>query len=335
MLLDEYIQNFLIYLQTQRRYSERTVITYRKSLEKYLATLAGDNKKTAGNHSKAVGNNPNYVGNTLGNPSASQKIPTEAPSAPLETFTEMSVKNFVWDLKIRQKLAPTSICEHLAALKSFGKYLVRSKILQKNPAETIPMPKRPKRLVNILGQKDLAEEKFPELENPTLQQIRARLLLELIYGSGLRISECQNITWNSIDTHSKLVRVIGKGSKERIVPITDTLISWLEKFKITEIEAGHSPTTAGFVFLSEDGKPYGIRTLRNDIHDLLRSIGWEGKASPHVLRHSFATHLLENGAEIMSVKEMLGHSNISTTQVYTHVNAERLREAFKKTHPRA
>ena len=298
MLLDEYIQNFLIYLQTQRRYSERTVDTYRKSLEKYLATLA-DN-------------------------------------TPLEAFTEMSVKNFVWELKIKQKLAPTSICEHLAALKSFGKYLVRSKILQKNPAETVPMPKRPKRLVQFLGQKDLAEEKFPELpEKPTLKQVRARLLLELIYGSGLRISECQSLCWNQLQIKEKLVRVIGKGNKERIVPITDTLTLWLEKFRAAEIEAGHAPSATSFVFLSEGGKPYDIRTLRNDIHDLLREIGWEGKASPHVLRHSFATHLLENGAEIMSVKEMLGQSNISTTQIYTHVNAERLKQAFKKTHPRA
>lgn len=298
MLLDEYIQNFLIYLQTQRRYSERTVDTYRKSLEKYLTTLA-DN-------------------------------------AQLEVFTETSVKNFVWELKIKQKLAPTSICEHLAALKSFGKYLVRSKILQKNPAEAVPMPKRPKRLVQFLGQKDLAEEKFPELpENPTLPQIRARLLLELIYGSGLRISECQSLHWNQLRIKEKLVCVIGKGNKERIVPITDSLVSWLEKFRVVEIEAGHATTETSYVFLSENGKPYDVRTLRNDIHDLLREIGWEGKASPHVLRHSFATHLLENGAEIMSVKEMLGHSNISTTQIYTHVNAERLKQAFKKTHPRA
>ena len=306
MLLDEYIQNFLIYLQTQRRYSERTVITYRKSLEKYCSSIAG------------------IV-------SAAEK-----KAAPLGAFSEMSVKNFVWDLKIKQKLAPTSICEHLAALKSFGKYLVRSKVLQKNPAEAVPMPKRPKRLVNVLGQKDLAEEKFPELpENPKLPQIRARFLLELIYGSGLRISECQSLCWNQLRTKERLVRVIGKGNKERIVPITDSLITWLEKFRAAEIEAGHAPSETSYVFLSEDGKPFSVRTLRNDIHNLLREIGWEGKASPHVLRHSFATHLLENGAEIMSVKEMLGHSNISTTQVYTHVNAERLREAFKKTHPRA
>lgn len=315
MLLDEYIQNFLIYLQTQRRYSERTVITYRKSLEKYCTSLVQSNPKAAGDAPDAC-----------------------KTAATLESFSEINIKNFVWDLKIKQKLAPTSICEHLAALKSFGKYLVRSKILDKNPAETIPMPKRPKRLVNVLGQKDLAENKLDELEaieNPTLPQVRARLLLELIYGSGLRISECQNLTWDRIDTNAKLVRVLGKGNKERIVPITEAFIDRIANYKQMQSQAGHIPTTTGLVFLSEDGKPFGLRTLRNDIHDLLRKIGWEGKASPHVLRHSFATHLLENGAEIMSVKEMLGHSNISTTQIYTHVNAERLKAAFKKTHPRA
>lgn len=248
----------------------------------------------------------------------------------------MQLKTFVWDLKMKQKLAPTSICEHLAAMKSFGKYLVRSKVLQKNPADGIPMPKRPKRLVNVLSQKDLAEEKFPELPpDAKLPQIRARILLELIYGSGLRISECQTLTWDRIDTGARLVRVLGKGNKERIVPLTESFIDRIGNYRQMQVQAGHLPTATGYVFLSEDGKPFGLRTLRNDIHDLLREIGWEGKASPHVLRHSFATHLLENGAEIMSVKEMLGHSSISTTQVYTHVNAERLRAAFKKTHPRA
>ena len=297
MDLQNHISNFLAYLETRRRFSPRTIDTYRKSLDKFLA-LVGE-------------------------------------GALLESFSEMQVKSFVWDLKMRQKLSPTSICEHLAALKSFGKYLVRSSILETNPTENIPMPKRPKRLVAFLGQKDLAEEKFPEIENPSLPQVRARVLLELIYGSGLRISECQSLTWDRLREKERLVRVLGKGNKERIVPITDSLVERLGLFKAKLTEAGHLVSATGFVFVSEDGKPYSIRTLRNDIQSLLRDIGWEGKASPHVLRHSFATHLLENGAEIMSVKEMLGHSSISTTQIYTHVNAERLKQAFKKTHPRA
>ena len=297
MSLQNHISNFLTYLETRRRFSPRTIDTYRKSLDKFLA-LVGE-------------------------------------GALLESFSEMQVKSFVWDLKMRQKLSPTSICEHLAALKSFGKYLVRSSILETNPTENIPMPKRPKRLVAFLGQKDLAEEKFPEIENPTLPQVRARVLLELIYGSGLRISECQSLTWDRLREKERLVRVLGKGNKERIVPITDSLVERLGLFKAKLTEAGHQVSATGFVFVSEDGKPYSIRTLRNDIQSLLRDIGWEGKASPHVLRHSFATHLLENGAEIMSVKEMLGHSSISTTQIYTHVNVERLKQAFKKTHPRA
>lgn len=300
-MLREHISNFLTYLRVQRRFSKRTLVTYRKSLDKFMVLLGED--------------------------------------APLSAFTEMSLKNFVWDMKMKQKLASTSICEHLAAMKSFGKYLVRSNILQKNPADGIPMPKRPKRLVAFLGQKDLSTKKIAEKlgdeSNANLQQVRARTLLELIYGSGLRISECQSLHWNQIREKEKLVQVIGKGNKERIVPITDALIEQLNLFKIRQTEAGHPITPLGYVFLAEDGKPYSVRTLRNDIHDLLRDIGWEGKASPHVLRHSFATHLLENGAEIMSVKEMLGHSSISTTQIYTHVNAERLRQAFKKTHPRA
>jgi len=315
MDLREHIEQFLQYIAERRRFSPRTVDTYRKSLDKFLAHLGVDVSSQGG----------------------TAPVNSQGGTAPgLSAFSEMSLKGFVWDLKMKQKLAPTSICEHLAALKSFGKYLVKSKIIDKNPAENVPMPKRPKRLVNVLSQKDLAEEKFPELPpDAKLPQVRARILLELIYGSGLRISECQNLTWDRIDLNAKLVRVLGKGSKERIVPITESFIELVNLFKTRLIEAGHLVTATGFVFLSENGKPFGLRTLRNDIHDLLREIGWEGKASPHVLRHSFATHLLENGAEIMSVKEMLGHSSISTTQVYTHVNAERLRAAFKKTHPRA
>lgn len=296
-LLSEHTENFCKYIALERRFSMQTVNTYQKSLAKFLQTLR--------------------------------------PEAELKDFTIENIRTYVWQMRQKEDLAIASIDLHIACLKSFGSYLVRSHLLDSNPAEAVPMPKRPRRLVSFLSQKDLGEENFPEIENPTLPMVRARVLLELIYGSGLRISECQSLTWSRIDLSAKSVRALGKGSKERIVPLTQDLIRWLNTYKLKLADEGRFVTPHAPVFLNEHGQAYDVRTLRRDIHDLLRSIGWEGKASPHVLRHSFATHLLENGADLMSVKEMLGHSSLATTQVYTHVSAERLKEAFKKTHPRA
>ena len=296
-LLSEHVENFCKYIALERRFSKQTVSTYQKSLAKFLQTLR--------------------------------------PEADLQDFSTEKIRAYVWQMRKNEDLAITSIDLHIASLKSFGSYLVRSHLLDSNPAEAVPMPKRPKRLVSFLSQKDLSAEKFPEIENPTFPMVRARVLLELIYGSGLRISECQSLTWSRLDLSAKAVRVLGKGNKERIVPLTQDLLRWIDtyKLKLAEVQRLVSPNAP--VFVNEHGQAYDVRTLRRDIHDLLRSIGWEGKASPHVLRHSFATHLLENGADLMSVKEMLGHSSLATTQVYTHVSAERLKEAFKKAHPRA
>lgn len=296
-LLSEHTENFCKYIALERRFSMQTVSTYQKSLAKFLQTLR--------------------------------------PEAELKDFTIENIRTYVWQMRQKEDLAIASIDLHIACLKSLGSYLVRSHLLDSNPAEAVPMPKRPRRLVSFLSQKDLGVENFPEIENPTLPMVRARVLLELIYGSGLRISECQSLTWSRIDLSAKSVRALGKGSKERIVPLTQDLIRWLNTYKLKLADEGRFVSPHAPVFLNEHGQAYDVRTLRRDIHDLLRSIGWEGKASPHVLRHSFATHLLENGADLMSVKEMLGHSSLATTQVYTHVSAERLKEAFKKTHPRA
>ncbi len=296
-LLSEHAENFLQYIAAERRFSPRTVRTYRESLSKYLSHM-----------------------------------PAEAS---LEDFTTASIRAFVWEMRKAENLQATSIGLHIACIKSFGKYLVRSHLIDINPAETIPIPKRPKRLVAFLSQKDLSLSNFPKIENPTLPMVRARVLLELIYGSGLRISECQSLTWIRLDFANCTVRTIGKGEKERAVPLTRTAVEWFSAYKFKLEEVGRFPSPKAPVFLNEHGEAHNVRTLRRDIRNLLQSIGWEGKASPHVLRHSFATHLLENGADIMSVKEMLGHSSLATTQVYTHVSAERLKESFKKAHPRA
>lgn len=294
--LSEHIENFLSYIAKERRFSECTVRTYRESLAKFLQSFSS--------------------------------------KPDLRDFTQESIRAFIWKMRKKERLQISSIDLHLASLKSFGHYLVRSHLVERNPAETVPMLKRPKRLVSFLSQKDLAESSFPDISRPTLPMVRARVLLELIYGSGLRISECQSLTWLRLDFSNRSVRVFGKGKKERIVPLTHDAVRWFEEYKSKLKEDGRMPTAASPVFLNETGNAHDVRTLRRDIHGLLRSLGWEGKASPHILRHSFATHLLENGADLMSVKEMLGHSSLATTQIYTHVTAERLKECFKKAHPR-
>jgi len=239
-----------------------------------------------------------------------------------------------WLFSIREnKKAVATQSLAVACLKSFGKHLVRSTVLKHNPALAIKTPKKPQRLVSFLSQKEISEPfkaEFAESENT----LRARTVLELLYGAGLRISECANLTWASLNFTEELVRVWGKGSKERIVPLTKDSIKWLNKYKDFQSKNANPCFPKNFVFSKDGTKPYNTKKLYNDIHNLLRSIGWEGKASPHVLRHTFATHLLENGANIVTVQKLLGHSSPNTTQIYTHVSAEKLKESLKQAHPR-
>jgi integrase/recombinase XerC/integrase/recombinase XerD len=255
-------------------------------------------------------------------------------NAKIEDLNADLIRDWLWKAKEDKKAIATQ-SQRLACLKSFGKHLVRSQALAHNPAGAIKTPKKPKRLVSFLSQKeikepfhleDLFKTEFRENEN----SLRARTLLELLYGTGLRISECANLKWEHLDFSEELARVWGKGSKERIVPLTREAIKWLGKYK----DFKSCSTPKSFVFSKDGCAPYNTRKLYNDIHNLLRSIGWEGKASPHVLRHTFATHLLENGANIVSVQKLLGHSSPNTTQVYTHVSAEMLKDSLKQAHPR-
>jgi integrase/recombinase XerC/integrase/recombinase XerD len=246
---------------------------------------------------------------------------------PVNELSADLMREWLWSIKESKKAVATQ-SQAVACLKSFGKHLVRSTVLKHNPAAAIKTPKKPQRLVSFLSQKEM--EKFDESEDT----LRARTLLELLYGTGLRISECANLTWESFNFAEELVRVWGKGSKERIVPLTKESIKWLGKFKDSQSKNAIPCLPKNFVFSKNGEKPYNTRKLYSDIHSLLRSIGWEGKASPHVLRHTFATHLLENGANIVTVQKLLGHSSPNTTQIYTHVSAEMLKDSLKQAHPR-
>lgn len=296
MLVRAAVEGFLTHAERQLRFSPATITAYRLILEKFLGTVPEE---------------------------------LEVSELSLAAF-----RAFIRDEQLKGKLAPASIALHVACLKSFGKFLAQSHLTEQNLTRKLATPKLPKRLVTFIPQKTLAVKNLPELENPSLPMVRARFLLELIYGSGLRVSECAALKWSSFNFKERSVRVLGKGNKERIVPVTALTELWAGKYRDKLAEASLLPVSSSPVFMNRSRRPNSTRTLRSDIYGILRALGWEGKAGPHTLRHSFATHLLENGADIMGVKELLGHSSLSTTQVYTHVTAERLKEAFKKSHPR-
>lgn len=296
MQIVELIQKFLLYLERQRRFSEATRDTYGKILKKFSIML-----------------NEN---------------------ASLDDFNYTNCRKFVLE-QHHLGLKPSSIRLHIACLKSFDKYLVQQGISTKKVTNDLVFPKLPSRLVTFLPQNELKKENLPDILENDLRGIRRRFLLEILYGSGLRISEVVQLRWQHLDFKKKLVRVFGKGSKERLVPLTQTSIEWAKKYKNELSIKGRLPTKDSHLFENENGFPLNSRTLRQDIYDILHQAGWKGKASPHVLRHSFATHLLENDANIMGVKEMLGHQSLSTTQVYTHVTAEKLKKAFQQAHPRS
>lgn len=233
-----------------------------------------------------------------------------------------------------RRLAAASQARLLACLKGFGRFL-SERGLPRNPAQGIAFPRKEEKLVSVAGEEFLSgvlAEEGPEPE--AFEAARTRFCLEMFYGSGLRLSELTGLKWNQIARDGTSVRVLGKGGRYRVVPVTESARAGLAEYK-ARLAALGIPSAAGPVLLSARGKPIGNRIVQRTVTDRLRSMGRRGKSSPHVLRHSFATHLLDHGADLMAVKEMLGHASLSTTQKYTHVSMARLKEIYAKAHPRA
>lgn len=219
----------------------------------------------------------------------------------------------------------------VACLKSFGNFLA-AKTGIPNPARGLRFPKKEQKLFAVAGEDILAaaSENAPG-QDPFLDA-RDRLCVELLYGSGLRLAELIGLRWGDFSRGHDSVRVLGKGNKTRVVPVTKGARTALKAYR--SACAGHGFAVQGILLLSLKGKPLGRRSVQKAVEARLRAQGRKGKASPHVLRHSFATHMLDNGADLMAVKEMLGHASLSTTQKYTHVSVKRLKEVMSQKHPR-
>ena len=240
-----------------------------------------------------------------------------------------TLRQFVGHL-VKLKIKKSSIARKLSAVRSFFKYLNRAGLLQNNPARLIATPRREKRLPAVLTVDDaLRLMEAPHKGDDT--ELRDRAVLETLYSTGIRASELTGMNREDISRHDRLIRIRGKGRKERIVPVGNKALNAIDAY-LRQRTTGGEPSA---VFTGPSGKRLTARTVQRILENYRKELGLTSKASPHTLRHSFATHLLESGADLRSLQELLGHASLSTTQRYTHLNIDLLMETYDKAHPRA
>ncbi len=292
------IQAFLDYLKYQKRYSRHTVISYQNDLGDFF----------------------DFIESKYGDVTVSE-------------ISVSFIRTWLADLKQHQ-IASKSINRKISSLRSFFKYQLRNEAIVVSPMTTITSLKVSKRLPSFIEEKDI-KTLFDHVEFPdTWEGKTIRLMLQILYQTGFRLSELINLKDMHIDNSNSNIKVLGKGNKERIIPINkDLLISILEYIKdknnlIKIIDAG-------YLLLNENGKNLKPKYVYNKVKEYLSYVTTNQRKSPHILRHSFATHLTNNGADINVVKELLGHSSLAATQIYTHNSIERLKDIHKKSHPKS
>jgi integrase/recombinase XerC len=296
------IGDFLDYLTIERNVSPNTVTAYRDDIESFVAFLCND-----------------YL--TLGR-----------DQLDLKRVDHLAVRSYLAHLS-RRKLARASMARHLSALRTFFKYLVREGVVEANPARTVATPKREKHLPAVLQASDVALL-IEQPDTSTTLGVRDAAWLELLYASGLRIAELVGIDLDDLELRSRLVKVRGKGSKERIVPFGSKAEAALRAYLAVRGELIRD-IEAQAVFVNYRGERITTRSIRRLFENYVRDAALRAGVSPHTLRHSFATHLLNAGADLRGIQELLGHASLSTTQKYTHLNDWQLIAVYKKAHPRA
>jgi integrase/recombinase XerD len=300
-LLDN-VNKFLIVLRSERNYSQHTLRAYQTDLQAFCAWLAAQELQL---------------------PDANARV----------------MRRYLASLNAAG-YTKTTVNRHLSAVRAFYKWLDQQHIITANPVSSTKGPKNPRSLPKMISGQDLEKLLAPTTtQNPV--DIRDDAILELFYASGARISEVAALTTKSTDFAAGLIHLFGKGSKERIVPLYPLALQKLQRY-INEARPQlqktasdkHQPLT-NVLFLGKTGKPLSADSIRVAFKHRLQTIGADTSISPHDMRHTFATHLLANEADLRSVQELLGHENLSTTQIYTHLSVNHLKEISKRAHPRA
>lgn len=292
------VRQFLEYCEIERGYSNKTIVAYDHALSQFSEYLI----------------------------ELHEKLPI------VDSIKIDDIRFFLGWLHDKN-LKTKSIRLKLAAVKSFFKFCTKRSLISSNPSLLVVTPKVEKKLPSFL-QADEIESLMSSFDSATPIGSRNLAIAELLYGSGLRVSEISAINLGEINQHDNSLKILGKGKKERIVPLGRKSLEALKAYLLLRDQLA-KPNSESALFLSTRGFRILPAEIYRIIHKALLPITESPQKSPHVLRHSFATHLLDNGADIHAVSEMLGHSSLSTTQIYTHISVERLRNAYNQAHPRA
>lgn len=290
-----YLNNFISYLTNNKRYSPYTITSYKKDTYDYLEFLKKNNIDIKNSNYKIVEEYSKYL--------------------------------------YKKKLSKRSIARKYSSIRTFYNYLEKKNILENNIFNLLENPKKEEKLPRFINEYEL--DKMFEIPDNSPKGQRDRLILELLYGTGVRVSELVNIKINDIDFNNNSIKVRGKGNKDRYVfygkYCKEAINNYIKNGRISLLNG----QTCDYLLLNRFGKNISVVSIRKILNEIINKCSLDIKISPHVLRHTFATHLLNEGADIMHVKELLGHSSLSTTSIYTHVTNEKIKEVYYKTHPRA
>lgn len=293
----ELVDQFLYYLVVERGLAENTLASYNSDLQQFLLYLEG----------------------------AGVKSPRDVTRGLLVAYL----------VKMQQDgRSPATISQHLAALKSFYHFLLRERLVESDPTTDLESPRQSKKLPQVLTVAEV-ERLLNQPRADTPAGLRDKAMLELLYATGLRVSELVSLNVDQVNLEGEFVRCLGKGSKERVVPMGQVACFYVR----TYIENGRGKlikrATEPALFVNHHGRRLSRQGCWKILKGYVRAANLKKDITPHTLRHSFATHLLENGADLRSVQELLGHADIGTTQIYTHLTRKKIREVYDHTHPRA
>jgi integrase/recombinase XerC len=292
------VQSFIEYLQFEKRYSQHTIVSYRTDLEQFFSFVA-----------------------------------SQYDSPPLAEITPAFIRSWLAEMR-NDSITPKSLNRKISSLKSFFKFLLKTGEVKHSPLTTIVAPKIGKRLPTFVNEQDMQTlQQHVEFANDWKGQTD-KLLLNLFYATGMRLSELISLKESQLDFSNLQLKVLGKGNKERIIPVSKECIQQIEEYIAGKKKLNASCDSPN-LFVNEKGKPLYPKYVYNVVKSNLSQVTTLQKKSPHVLRHTFATHLANNGADLNAIKELLGHSSLAATQVYTHNTIEKLKDIYKKAHPKA